>query len=348
MSRIDIKSMTKDELRLALSEINLPKFRADQVFSWLHQKGVSSFDEMTNISKQLRTTLSENFEIRSCEIETKRVSKEDGTVKYLFRLIDGEYVESVLMKYKYGYSLCVSTQVGCRMGCKFCASTLGGVIRDLTASEILSQIHVAQNDENVRISHVVLMGMGEPFDNFENVKRFLFLANCEEGLGLSMRNISLSTCGIVPKIYELMDMNLQLTLSVSLHAPNDEIRSKLMPINKKYGVNELIKACKTYTKKTSRRISFEYSMISGVNDSDECAVELSKLLKGMLCHINLIPVNNVRENNFVKSDDNRLKKFVSILEKNSLNVTVRRTLGKDIEASCGQLRKKHIAAQGGE
>lgn len=348
MSKIDIKSMTKDELRLALNEIDLPKFRADQVFSWLHQKGVSSFDEMTNISKQLRTSLEDVYEIRSCETETKRVSKEDGTIKYLFKLVDGEYVESVLMKYKYGYSLCVSTQVGCRMGCKFCASTLGGVIRDLTASEILSQIHMAQNDENVRVSHVVLMGMGEPFDNFENVKRFLFLANCEEGLGLSMRNISLSTCGIVPKIYELMDMNLQLTLSVSLHAPNDEIRSSLMPINKKYNVSELIKACRIYTQKTSRRISFEYSMISGVNDSDECAEQLSKLLKGMLCHVNLIPVNNVRENSFVKSDDNRLRRFVSVLEKNSINVTVRRTLGKDIEASCGQLRKKHITTEGGE
>lgn len=348
MSKVDIKSMTKDELRLALHEIGLPKFRADQIFSWLHQKGVSSFDEMTNISKDLRATLEEKFVIRSCEIEMKRVSKEDGTVKYLFRLYDGEYIESVLMKYKYGYSLCVSTQVGCRMGCKFCASTLGGVIRDLSASEILSQIHLAQNDENVRVSHVVLMGMGEPFDNFESVKRFLFLVNCEDGLGLSMRNISLSTCGIIPAIYELMDMNLQLTLSVSLHAPNDKIRSSLMPINKKYGVNELIKACRVYTKKTSRRISFEYSMISGVNDSDECAEELSKLLKGMLCHVNLIPVNNVRENNFVKSDDKQLKKFVSILEKNFINVTVRRTLGKDIEASCGQLRKKHIADKGGE
>ena len=348
LSKIDIKSMTKDELQLALNEINLPKFRTNQIFSWLHQKGVNSFDEMTNLSKPLRETLEDKFVIRSCEIETKRVSKEDSTVKYLFRLFDGQYIESVLMKYKYGYSLCVSTQVGCRMGCRFCASTLGGVIRNLTASEILSQIHVAQNDENIRVSHVVLMGMGEPLDNFDNVKKFLFLANCEEGLNLSMRNISLSTCGIVPGIYELMDMNLQLTLSVSLHAPNDEIRSELMPVNKKYNISELIKACRLYIKKTSRRISFEYSMISGVNDSDECALELSHLLKGMLCHVNLIPVNNVRENNFVRSDDNRLKKFVSILEKNSINVTVRRTLGKDIEASCGQLRKKHLSTQGGE
>lgn len=348
MSKIDIKSMTKDELSLALEEIKLPRFRTNQIFAWLHQKGVSSFGEMSNLSKQLRETLDDRFMIKSCEIETKRVSKEDGTIKYLFRLYDGEYIESVLMKYKYGYSLCVSTQVGCRMGCKFCASTLGGVIRDLSASEILSQIHMAQNDENIRVSHVVLMGMGEPFDNFENVKKFLFLANCDEGLNLSMRNISLSTCGIVPKIYELMDLNLQLTLSVSLHAPNDKIRSELMPVNKKYNVNELIKACRDYINKTSRRISFEYSMISGVNDSDECAYELSQLLKGMLCHVNLIPVNNVRENNFIKSDDNRLKKFVSILEKNSINVTVRRTLGKDIEASCGQLRKKHISTQGGD
>ncbi len=347
MVEADIKSMTKEELSTALNEINLPKFRANQVFSWLHQKGVSSFDEMTNLSKDLRVLLSETFEIRSCEIETKRVSKEDGTIKYLFRLIDGEYVESVLMKYKYGYSLCVSTQVGCRMGCKFCASTLGGVVRNLTASEILSQVHSAQNDENIRVSHIVLMGMGEPLDNWENVKRFLFLVNCEDGLGLSMRNISLSTCGIVSKIYELMDINLQLTLSVSLHAPNDKIRSELMPINKKYNVNELIKACRDYTKKTSRRISFEYSMISDVNDTDRCAEELSSLLKGMLCHVNLIPVNNVRENNFIKSDKNRLARFVSILEKNNINVTVRRTLGKDIEASCGQLRKKHITSKGG-
>ncbi len=348
MNKTDIKSMTKDELFSALERFNLPKFRADQIFSWLQQKGVSSFDEMSNISKQLRTSLDESFEIRSCLIEKKRVSKEDGTIKYLFRLVDGEYIESVLMKYKYGYSLCVSTQVGCRMGCKFCASTLGGVIRDLTASEILSQIHTAQNDENIRVSHIVLMGMGEPFDNFDNVKRFLSLVNDKDGIGISMRNISLSTCGIVPKIYELMEMDTQLTLSVSLHAPNDKIRSQLMPINKKYNVSELIDACKKYTDKTSRRISFEYSMISGVNDSDECAEELSKLLKGMLCHVNLIPVNNVAENNFTKSNSVRLKKFVSILEKNSINVTVRRTLGKDIEASCGQLRKKHIASKRGE
>ena len=348
MSKIDIKSMTKEELSYSLAEINLPKFRANQIFSWLHQKGVSYFSDMTNLSKDLRQILEERYVINSCEIERKRVSKEDGTIKYLFKLFDGEYIESVLMKYKYGYSLCVSTQVGCRMGCKFCASTLGGVIRDLFASEILSQIHTVQNDENIRVSHVVLMGMGEPFDNFENVKKFLFLANCEEGLNLSMRNISLSTCGIIPKIYELMELDLQLTLSVSLHAPNDKIRSEIMPINNKYCVSELIKACRAYTKKTSRRISFEYSMISGVNDSDDCARELSNLLKGMLCHVNLIPVNNVRENNFVRSDDNRLNKFVSILKNNSINVTVRRTLGKDIEASCGQLRKKHIDTLGGD
>lgn len=348
MSRTDIKSMTKDELFPALEKYNLPRYRINQIFSWLQQKGISSFDEMSNISKQLRNTLDEAFEIRSCAIEKKRVSKEDGTIKYLFRLVDGEYIESVLMKYKYGYSLCVSTQVGCRMGCRFCASTLGGVIRNLTASEILSQIHTAQNDENIRVSHIVLMGMGEPFDNFDNVKRFLFLVNNKEGIGISMRNISLSTCGIVPKIYELMEMATQLTLSVSLHAPNDKIRSQLMPVNNKYNISELMDACRKYIDRTSRRISFEYSMISGVNDSDECAEELSRLLKGMLCHVNLIPVNNVAENNFIKSDTARLKKFVSVLEKNSVNVTVRRTLGKDIEASCGQLRKKHIASKRGE
>ncbi len=348
MDKYDIKSLTKDELEEVFGELSLPKFRAGQVFSWLHNKSADSFDEMTNISKELRILLSEKFEIRTCKIEKKRVSQTDLTVKYLFELNDGEYIESVLMKYKYGYTLCVSTQVGCLMGCKFCASTVNGKVRNLTASEILSQVYTAQKDENIKISHIVLMGMGEPLDNYDNVLRFLKLVNCKDGLNISMRNISLSTCGLVPEIYKLLNENLQLTLSVSLHAPNDEIRSRIMPINRKYHIEELIKACRDYSEKTSRRISFEYSMISGVNDSDECAKQLAELLKGMLCHVNLIPVNNVRENNYVKSPKDRLMKFSSLIEKAGIAVTVRRSLGGDIEASCGQLRNKHLSDKGGK
>lgn len=342
MGKIDIKSLYLDELKEELKKFSFPSFKSQQIFEWLHKKGVSSFEQMTNISKAHRELLENEYEIKTCSVEKKSISKLDGTVKYLFKLNDGELIESVLMKYKYGYSLCVSTQVGCRMGCKFCASTLNGVVRNLTASEILCQIHSAQNDENIRVSHIVLMGMGEPLDNYDNVIRFLELVGDENGTNLSMRNISLSTCGVVPKIYELMEKRYQLTLSVSLHAPFDTLRSSIMPINNKYHIEELIKACRDYVKVTNRRISFEYSMISGLNDTDECASELSKLLKGMLCHINLIPINNVRENNFEKSDKLRIEKFKSNLEKNGLNVTVRRSLGGDIDASCGQLRNNHL------
>lgn len=339
--------MYPDEIRSAFSDLGFAPFRASQVFEWLHKKGVGAFEEMTNVSKAQIEVLNKEFDLRSCRIEDKCVSKLDGTVKYLFRLIDGELIESVLMKYKYGYSFCISTQVGCKMGCRFCASTLNGVVRSLTASEMLSQIHAAQNDENVRISHVVLMGMGEPLDNYDNVLRFLDLVGHEKGLCISMRNISVSTCGIVPKMYDLADRKYQLTLSVSLHAPFDAMRSEIMPINRKYPLSEVIKACRYYCKTTNRRISFEYSMISGLNDTDECAGELCKLLKGMLCHVNLIPVNNVRENNFEKSDSNRIERFRQILEGSGLNVTVRRSLGGDIDASCGQLRNNHLKRQGG-
>lgn len=347
MDNRDIKSLYPDELKEALSSLEFPSYRASQVFEWLHKKGVCSFEEMTNVSKSQIGVLSEKFDLRSCKIEKKSVSKLDGTVKYLFKLFDGELIESVLMKYKYGHSLCISTQVGCKMGCRFCASTLNGVVRSLTASEMLSQIHAAQRDEKVRVSHVVLMGMGEPLDNYENVIRFLDLAGCEKGLCLSMRNISLSTCGIVPKIYDLAKKKYQITLSVSLHAPFDDLRSEIMPVNRKYPLDSLMKACRDYCNLTNRRISFEYSMISGVNDTEECAKELCRLLKGMLCHVNLIPVNNVRENNYEKSDKNRIEFFKHILEKNGLNVTVRRSLGGDIEASCGQLRNNHLKNKGG-
>ncbi len=342
MDKKDIKSMNYNELSDSLKELGLPSFRAKQIWQWLQQKGVVSFEQMTNLSKELRNKLNEEYELKYCEVERKSVSALDSTVKYLFRLYDGQFIESVLMKYKYGYSLCVSTQVGCRMNCAFCATGVGGFIRNLSASEILSQVHAAQNDMNIKVSHIVLMGMGEPMDNYDNVIRFLRLVNNDEGLNIGMRNISLSTCGIIPGIKKLAEENLQLTLSVSLHAPNDEIRSKLMPVNKKYNVNELLQACKSYADSTSRRISYEYAMFGGVNDSDECARELAQKLKGTLAHINLIPANDVTESGLKSSTPERIRKFSEILEKAGRNVTVRRSLGSDIDASCGQLRSKHL------
>ena len=291
----DIKSMTFDELEKEILGLNIPKFRAKQIYSWLHQKGVLSFDEMTNLSKELRNKLNERYFIPSVDIEEKYVSSIDSTIKYLFRLYDGEYVEAVIMKYKYGYTICISSQVGCKMGCKFCASTLAGFKRNLLAGEMEGQIHKAQQDLNIRISHIVLMGIGEPLDNYDNVVRFLRTVNNENGLHISLRDITLSTCGIVPKIYDLMNEGLPITLTLSLHAPNDEIRSKTMPVNDKWNIDEVLTACKAYAQKTGRRVSFEYTLISGVNDSKECAVELASKLKGFLCHVNLIPVNDVKE-----------------------------------------------------
>ncbi len=336
----DIKSMNYSEIEEVVFSMGEPKFRAKQIYSWLQKNQVVDFDEMTNISKNLREKLKDNYEIYTCTIEKKLVSVYDSTVKYLFKLHDGEYIESVVMKYKYGYTICVSSQVGCKMGCTFCASTIAGFIRNLTASEILSQVATAQHDLNIRISHIVLMGVGEPMDNFDNVLRFLELVTDENGLNLSMRNISLSTCGVVDGIYKLLEKKLQLTLSISLHAPNDEIRSRTMPVNKKWNIDELLTACRAYTKATSRRISFEYAMISGVNDSDECAKELAGRLKGMLAHVNLIPVNEVKETGYKKSGEDRIKRFMQILTSYGINTTVRRTLGSDINASCGQLRRK--------
>ena len=342
MDKLDVKSMNFTELSATFSEMGLPAYRAKQVYSWLHQKCAESYSEMTNLPAGLRSDLEEKLPIKQCRIERKQVSKADGTVKYLFSFGDGEYAESVLMKYKYGYTICVSTQIGCKMGCTFCASTLGGYVRNLLPSEILGQIYSVQRDENIRISHIVLMGMGEPLDNFDNVMRFLELVSSEDGLNIGMRNISLSTCGIVPGIYKLLDKKLQLTLSISLHAPNNELRSRIMPINRRYGLDELVKACRDYSKATSRRISFEYAMLGGVNDSDECAMQLASLLKGMLCHVNLIPVNEVAESPYKPSTPERIKRFTDILQKKSVNVTVRRKLGSDIDASCGQLRLRKI------
>lgn len=338
----DILSMDLPELTEEIKALGQPAYRAGQIFKWLHEACVADFDEMTNIPKNLRQQLHDNFVIFGCAIEKKLISGYDETIKYLFKLYDGELIETVLMKYKYGYSVCVSSQVGCRMGCKFCASTLAGVVRNLNASEILLQVYAVQRDNSIRVSHIVMMGMGEPFDNFDNAMRFLRLITDENGQNLSMRHISLSTCGIVPGIYKLAEKNLQLTLSVSLHAPNNELRSSMMPVNRKWPVEELIRACKDYTKTTSRRISFEYALVNGVNDTPECAAQLAALLKGMLCHINLIPVNEVAETGMKKSTNDRVKRFETYLADRGFAVTVRRTLGSDINAACGQLRRSSM------
>lgn len=338
--KTDIKSLPLDSIFNIVKDMGQPSFRAKQIFTWLHKFGVDSFDEMSNLPKAMREKLAEDYYISSCKIEKKLVSKKDGTVKYLFSLCDGEYVESVIMKYKYGYTICVSSQVGCKMGCRFCASTLAGFVRNLTAGEIESQLHAAQKDLDIRISNIVLMGIGEPLDNYDNVILFMHNVNNENGLNISMRNITLSTCGVVPRIYDLMNENLQITLTISLHAPNDIIRSKTMPVNDKWGIDELLKACRDYIKKTNRRVSFEYTLINKVNDTPQCANELCSRLHGMLCHVNLIPVNDVEERGNVRSSDDSVNKFLQILQNNGINATIRRTLGSDINASCGQLRRK--------
>lgn len=342
--KTDIKALTYEELNIAIKNLSLPSFRTKQIFKWLHETGCTSFDEMTNLGKDLRNKLDDSFYISTCEIEDKYVSQIDDTVKYLFRLVDGEYIESVIMKYKYGYTICVSSQVGCKMGCTFCASTLAGFKRNLTAGEIESQIHAAQKDLDIRISHIVMMGIGEPLDNYNNVLAFLGNVNNENGLNIGMRNITISTCGIVDRIYDLMEKNFQLTLTISLHAPNNEIRSNTMPVNNKYPIEVLLKACKEYGKKTGRRVSFEYTLIKNVNDSERNALELASRLKGSLCHINLIPVNDVAERGNVRSSKEDIIKFQNILKRNGINATIRRTLGADINASCGQLR--HLKKKG--
>lgn len=344
----DILSMTFEELSQAFSDEGIQKFRSKQVYEWLHRHLALSYDEMTNLPKTLREELKGKFPIITCSVVRKQVSQNDGTVKLLFEMQDGDYIESVVMKYKYGYTICVSSQIGCKMGCAFCASTLGGFKRSLSAGEILSQVYLAQKEVGERISHIVLMGMGEPLDNYDNVMRFIALVTDEKGLNLSMRNISLSTCGIVPRIHDLLSKKLQLTLSISLHAPTNELRDKIMPVNHKYKVEELLSACRKYAGETSRRISFEYAMLAGVNDSDECAAVLASKLKGMLCHVNLIPVNEVKESPFKPSSPERVERFVSILSRNGINATVRRKLGSDIDASCGQLRRKEKEKEGAE
>ena len=342
---INLKSMTQQEIGAVLKELGQPTFRAKQVYTWLH-KGVRSYDEMSNLPKTLRDALSQQYPICAPEVVRKQESQKDGTIKYLWRLSDGNCVETVLMRYHYGNTVCISTEVGCKMGCAFCASTLGGLVRKLEPFEMLDQVLFTQVDSGQPISHIVLMGIGEPLDNFDNVMRFLELVNSTDGMNISMRHISLSTCGLVPKIDELAKRKLQLTLSVSLHAPNDEIRNTIMPVNKAYPVEELLAACRRYYDATSRRISFEYAMIDGVNDSEENAKELIRRLKGLPAHFNLIPLNHVEESPLKPSSRNAVAKFQKTLENSGIPATVRRTLGGDIDASCGQLRRKHMK-QGG-
>lgn len=339
MNKIDIKSMTEAELSKMLEEFSQPKFRASQIFKWLHS-GVVSFDEMSNIPNSLREILKEKCYIANVKIIKRLESKIDSTVKYVYELFDGEYIESVLMKYEHGYTVCISTQVGCRMGCSFCASGINGLTRSLTASEMLAQIMMAQKDNNIRVSNVVMMGMGEPLDNFDNSVRFLELVSNDKGMNIGLRHISLSTSGVVSGIEKLKEYNFPITLSISLHAPNDEIRSSMMKVNKKWNVDALLNACRDYQKVTTRRISFEYALIEGVNDSKECAEELARKLKGIMCHVNLIPANPVKENSFKKPDKNKIFKFQQELISLGINATVRRTLGADIDASCGQLRQR--------
>ena len=341
---MNLKSMTLPELSAFLKELGQPAFRAKQVYTWLH-KGVRSYEEMTNIPQVLRLLLAEKAPICPPQVVRKQESQKDGTIKYLWKLSDGNCVETVLMRYHYGNTVCISTEVGCRMGCAFCASTLGGLVRKLEPFEMLDQVLFTQVDSGLPISHIVLMGIGEPLDNFENVLRFLELVNSEDGMNISMRHISLSTCGLVPKIDELAKRKLQLTLSVSLHAPNDEIRNQIMPVNKAYPTEELLAACRRYYAETSRRISFEYAMIDGVNDTEAAAKELLRRMKGLPAHFNLIPLNHVEESPLKPSAKSAVAKFQKILEDGGIPATVRRTLGGDIDASCGQLRRKYTKNQ---
>ncbi len=340
----DIKSLLPEELAALFKEDGEPGFRARQVFRWLSQ-GAAGFEEMSDLPKALREKLDAKYFITRPRAVRKQVSRADGTIKYLWELRDSNAVESVVMRYEHGNTVCVSSQVGCAMGCAFCASTLGGRVRNLEPSEILDQVLFSEKDSGVKISNIVLMGIGEPLDNFDNVLRFLKLVNHPDGLNIGMRHISLSTCGLTEKIDRLAQYGLQLTLSVSLHAPDDETRSRIMPVNKAYGVDKLLDACKRYFEATGRRISFEYAMINGVNDTDLHAELLAERLRGTGSHVNLIPLNEVAESKLHPSKPAQLKRFIEILQKRGINVTVRRKLGPDINASCGQLRRAREEAR---
>ena len=342
MEKPDIKSLTLEELTEAIRQMGDKPFRAKQIYQWLHQKLVADFDEMSNLSKPLREKLKEQFTLTALYPADVKISQIDGTRKYLFRLEDGNVIESVWMQYHHGNSVCISSQVGCRMGCRFCASTLDGLERNLTTAEMLDQIYRIQTLTGERVSNIVIMGSGEPLDNYDNVIRFLRMISDENGLNISQRNITLSTCGIVPNILRLAEENIQITLALSLHAPNDEVRKTLMPIANRYSLKEILPACQTYFEKTGRRLTFEYSLVSGVNDNLDEAKALTSLLKNMHGHVNLIPVNPIKERDYRQSDRKAIEAFKSYLEKNGINVTVRREMGRDINGACGQLRKSFL------
>lgn len=343
--KIDVKSLTLSELKKELESRGEKAFRAKQMYEWMHVKLARNFEEMTNLSKDFREKCKEWYTYTALTAIQVQESKIDGTRKYLFALADGNVVESVWMKYKHGNSVCISSQVGCRMGCRFCASTLDGLERNLTPSEMLDQIYAITRHTGERVSNVVVMGTGEPMDNYENLLTFLKILTDENGLNISQRNITVSTCGIVPKMRELAKEHLQITLALSLHSTTDEKRKKLMPIANKYSIAELMDACKYYFEQTGRRITFEYSLVGGVNDTDEDAEELIALAKPLCCHINLIPVNPIKERDYVQSDTERIRRFQNKLERNKVNATVRREMGRDIDGACGQLRRKHTESQ---
>lgn len=342
MSKTDIKSMNLQELTKMLENMSEKGFRGKQIYEWLHVRLVDDFDEMTNLSKDLKNRLRESCELVTLKPLEIRTSKLDGTKKFLFQCADGNTMESVWMQYKHGNSVCISSQIGCRMGCKFCASTMDGMVRSLYPSEMLDQIYSIQKITGERVSNVVVMGSGEPLDNFDNLLKFIEILTDENGLNISQRNITVSTCGIVPKMRELADKKLQITLALSLHAATDEKRQELMPIAKRYSIKEVIEACTYYFNQTGRRITFEYSLVGGVNDRQEDADNLVKLLAPLLCHVNLIPVNPVKERNFVESEGRVIQAFKNKLEKNSINVTIRREMGRDIDGACGQLRRRFM------
>lgn len=343
---IKIDGLTKEELKQEMVKLNEPAFRAKQIFEWIHKKNVSSFECMHNISNNSKQKYKENFEFTSMKILQRFDSKLDETKKYLMLLEDGNIIETVYLKYKYGSTLCISSQVGCKMGCMFCASTKNGFIRNLTVAELLNQIYVVQKDICEKIGNIVIMGTGEPFENFDNLIKFFKLINDEKGQNLSLRKITVSTCGIVPKIYEFTDLNLQVTLAISLHVASQDKREKIMPISKKYNLNELIDACKYYVENTNKRITFEYILIDGFNDSYDDAIRLCNYLEGLLCNINLIPYNSIKENSINASSNNSINNFKKYLIDNNLNVTVRRELGNDINAACGQLRNDYLIKRG--
>lgn len=343
---MDIRNCNEEEMKEIARALGEKEFRGKQMFEWIHGKQIRDLDEMTNLSSEFRRRLKEKYRISGMEVLEKQISKKKDTIKYLFSLPDGNVIESVWMKYRHGNSVCISSQVGCRMGCTFCASTLTGLTRNLTAGEMLSQVYEIQRDTGERVSNVIVMGIGEPLDNYDNLVKFIKLLSSEKGIRISQRNITVSTCGLVEKIRELMKERLQITLAISLHAPNDEIRRETMPVARKYSIDEIFEVCREYFEMTGRRITFEYSMIRGINDKKEHAEELAERCRGLNCHINLIPLNEVKERNCLRSADSDIERFKIILEKNRINVTIRREMGSDIDAACGQLRKKFLNPAG--